>query len=384
MQIGNTELERVYNECFKPTLEKIGYKAKRVDKHTSGRLLKSEIVNFIQSSDLIIADITNERPNCYLEIGYAMGLDKFEKLILTVKEDHNPHSPNFNADGPRIHFDLSGYDILFWNASSLDTFKLELEKKIKRRLLITKDELAKNIPNLQNDWFTKHSGSAFNLFNENGFKGYMEIRFLPSDLSRSIVQTDLKKASQEAQIHTFGWPIGASDIYGNTEFQPKPTSDGIEIQIFDKKQSSFDYWALNKNGSFYLLKNLFEDHAGNSNKIFFNTRIVRIAESFLYIARLYSKLGFDPETEIKATIKHGNLKGREISSTGRRSIREGMKSGEEEIETEITFKIADIESNLNNLVEQITKPLFIIFNYFELPRSVLDQIVDSFVDGQVT
>jgi hypothetical protein len=36
-----------------------------------GRILQSEIANFINKSKIIIADLTNERPNCYLEVGYA-------------------------------------------------------------------------------------------------------------------------------------------------------------------------------------------------------------------------------------------------------------------------------------------------------------------------
>ena len=81
MQIGNTQLDDVYYNAIIPALKRSGYDPKRVDKHTEGRLLKSEIVGFIESSEVIIADLTNERPNCYLEIGYAMGLDKFQNLF---------------------------------------------------------------------------------------------------------------------------------------------------------------------------------------------------------------------------------------------------------------------------------------------------------------
>lgn len=134
MQIGNPDLELVCEKAIVPALKSCGFDPKRVDKHTMGRLLKSEIVEFIISSDIIVADLTNERPNCYLEVGYAMGLDKFRNLILTAREDHNSDSPNYNKDGPKIHFDLSGYDILFWEQDNLDGFKAELEKRIKRRV----------------------------------------------------------------------------------------------------------------------------------------------------------------------------------------------------------------------------------------------------------
>ncbi len=134
MQIGNPELDNFYHEILVPTLKTCDLDVKRVDKHNEGNLLKSEIVNFIKSSDIIIADLTNERPNCYLEVGYTMGLNKFQNLILISREDHLPESPNFKKDGPKIHFDLIGYDIIFWDPNDLNEFRIKLETKIKNRL----------------------------------------------------------------------------------------------------------------------------------------------------------------------------------------------------------------------------------------------------------
>ena len=130
MQIGDTTLDTVYEEVFVPAIEEAGFAARRVDRHNAGDLLKSEIVQFIERSQIIVADITNERPNCYLEIGYAMGLGKKANLILTAREDHHHSSPNFRADGPRVHFDLEGYDLLFWKSDQLSEFRAELTKRI--------------------------------------------------------------------------------------------------------------------------------------------------------------------------------------------------------------------------------------------------------------
>lgn len=110
MQIGDAELDRVCAEAIVPAIKANNLEAKRVDKHNQGGLLKSEIIEFIQSADVIVADLTNERPNCYLEVGYAMGIDKFRNLILTAREDHHHDSPNYIRGGPKIHFDLIGYD----------------------------------------------------------------------------------------------------------------------------------------------------------------------------------------------------------------------------------------------------------------------------------
>ena len=160
MQIGNDELDAVCERCIVPAIEANGMVAKRVDKHNQGGLLKSEIVSFIQTADIIVADLTNERPNCYLEIGYAMGLDKFRNLILTAREDHNPESPNFQRGGPKVHFDLAGYDILFWDPSDLDGFSEELEKRIRRRQIIINPNNIQAPPIFDSEWAKANRDSA--------------------------------------------------------------------------------------------------------------------------------------------------------------------------------------------------------------------------------
>lgn len=142
MQIGNKELDSVFNKIIIPAFKEVDLTLEvlRVDKDNEGGILKREIIEFIKNSDLILADLTNERPNCYLEVGIAMGLEiakgleKFPKIIMTVKEDHNPSSPNFKPDKHKIHFDVSGYDIVFWNPDNLENFKDNLKGKIKTRL----------------------------------------------------------------------------------------------------------------------------------------------------------------------------------------------------------------------------------------------------------
>jgi hypothetical protein len=136
MQIGNAELDRVYELAIVPAVEACGLVARRVDRHNQGGLLHTEIVAFLEESEILVADLTNERPNCYLEVGYALGARRSVHLVLTAREDHQPDSPNYRPDGPKVHFDLSGYDILFWSPDRLREFRIELAKRIERRRLL--------------------------------------------------------------------------------------------------------------------------------------------------------------------------------------------------------------------------------------------------------
>ena len=136
MQIGDDQIERVYDLAIAPALRACGLRPQRVDRHNQGGLLHSEIISFIEESQVIVADLTNERPNCYLEIGYAIGTRNVTRLVLCAREDHHADSPNYRREGPKVHFDLSGYDILFWHPDRLDAFRAELKKRVQRRQLL--------------------------------------------------------------------------------------------------------------------------------------------------------------------------------------------------------------------------------------------------------
>lgn len=164
MQIGNKQLDDVYEKVISPTLKSAGYDPKRVDKHNDGELLNNKIIEFISEADLIIADLTNERPNCYLEVGYVMGSGKNRSLILTSREDHYHRSPNYKPDGPRIHFDLEGYDILFWSADKIEEFADELLTRIRRRTYILQPKSANEI---NKKWFEDNKKIALKGLKEN-------------------------------------------------------------------------------------------------------------------------------------------------------------------------------------------------------------------------
>lgn len=381
MQIGNPDLDTFYKDAIVPALKSCGLDPKRVDKHNEGRLLKSEIVGFIESSDIIIADLTNERPNCYLEVGYAMGLDKFRNLILTVREDHNSDSPNYKKGGPKIHFDLSGYDILSWEQNNLIKFKEELERRINRRLATLAPYMPTPVSSWDEEWISKHKEAALSGLKKSGKSGFMEIRMTLPDSKLNITQGELLRVAEQAQIHTSGWPIGV--VFYHEEYRPKPKTDGILAEI-DIKDETYDYWTIRRDGAFYLTESLLEEYGSKPDSIFFNTRIVRITEALLYSVRLYSGLNVPADSRILIGIRHGGLKGRVLSAARNRFPIYNRKSDEDEVYTEVETTFEKIESDLVDIVQTFTQPLFVIFNFFELDTEVLADVVNDYVAGQVT
>ena len=127
-------MDEIWTSVYEAATQGFGFSPKRVDVHDDGTLLKQQIIRYLNESDLIIADLTNERPNCYLEVGYVMGLNRYDRLILCCREDHNPDSANYVKGGKKVHFDLQGYGIVWWKPEDLKEFKRQLEEKISRRI----------------------------------------------------------------------------------------------------------------------------------------------------------------------------------------------------------------------------------------------------------
>jgi len=375
MQIGNEELDKVCEEAIVPALKTFNLEPKRVDKHNKGGLLKSEIIAFINGADIIIADLTNERPNCYLEVGYAMGRDKYPNLILTAREDHNPDSPNHAKNGAKVHFDLAGYDILWWEKGKSRVFREELEKRIKRRLTVISSSGKPIVSPMDTEWIDARESEAFSdLFGQLGHVPFMEVKMALFDSGLSIDQAELLKIAEKAVIHTTSWPLGV--VLHSEEKRPKPMKDGIVARIFSSGGNVYDYWALRRDGQFYALRT---EGSQRSRSLAFDTRIFRITEVLHYCASLYTELGASPDAQVFVSICHGGLKDCEISSDGRRMILDTYRSMEDASYSEIITTLEEIQPKIVDLVERITKPLFVLFDYFAVPRETVEEIVNAFV-----
>lgn len=383
MQIGKPDLDAVCSKAMVPALRACGLDPKRVDKHNEGRLLNSEIAAFIKSSNIVVADLTNERPNCYLEVGYTMGLGKFENLILTAREDHNIDSPNHKKGGPKIHFDLSGYDILWWHPENLDDFRLALEKKVKYRIAKLPAIGIVGIPDWNEKWFSlkRDQGiSGFRSLVSGNISGHMEIRITLPNSKLDQTQQELLQVAKKCEIHTFGWPLGV--VLDKEKDRPRPETDGIYAEIaITPPQWSYDYWAIKRDGSFYLLQSLHED-VGNKGQIWVSTRIYRITEAFLYSLNIYTKLGLDVLAPIAIRIEHGGLKNRLVGSPRFEHYWKEYRSDVGEISSEVFTSIKEIETNLVDLVGKVVRELFAVFDFFTVDGNELKKIVSAFKEGK--
>ena len=92
------ELREVYDNLIKGALEEAGYDVERADDLDNQRSILRDILTSIDSYDLIVADLTDNNPNVYYELGLAHGLAR-PVILLTQSIESVP-------------FDLRSYRII--------------------------------------------------------------------------------------------------------------------------------------------------------------------------------------------------------------------------------------------------------------------------------
>lgn len=72
------------------------------DRRGSTYRIDEAIFSNLESCGLILCDLTEEKPNCYFELAWAMAHQR--QIIVTTKK------------GTKIHFDVSRFNIRFWDS----------------------------------------------------------------------------------------------------------------------------------------------------------------------------------------------------------------------------------------------------------------------------
>jgi hypothetical protein len=211
-------------------------------------------------------------------------------------------------------------------------------------------------------------------------RGYLELRLALAPPKPEFTSRVLLDAAEGAAIHTFGWPIGV--VIHRDEYAPRPTTDGIVAEVSVPRQS-YDFWSLRTNGDYYLLQSLFEDQRTTAS-LFADTRVVRVTESLLFCARLYSRLGVNRSSVVHVGIRHGGLKGRHLRTANPlRFLALDRTTVETRVDFELSATLAELEDDLVSYVKRVCDPLFMVFDFFELSEGVYRDLVDGFVAGQV-
>jgi hypothetical protein len=111
------DFDDVYQFGIYSTIRRCGYMCEKVDESVFAGSIIDRIMDGIKNASFVVADLSLEKPNVYLEVGYAWGMDK--PVILVARE------------GQRLHFDLAHHKCLFYKtigklAESLEKTVLDM------------------------------------------------------------------------------------------------------------------------------------------------------------------------------------------------------------------------------------------------------------------
>src|SRR5438552_4008695 len=99
------ELNKVYEEVIKSSLQEEGFGVSRADSSIDLRNILDDIVDGIATADLIIADVTDVNANVFYELGLAHGLD-IPTLMITQSINSLPFDlKNYRALEYSVDFD---------------------------------------------------------------------------------------------------------------------------------------------------------------------------------------------------------------------------------------------------------------------------------------
>lgn len=145
------EYKRRCDETYKPAIEKAGLVPYRVDEHYDPKKLKIQTIREeIEKSAVCLAEISEDNPNVWYELGFADGHDIPVVLICEKKRDKLP-------------FDVNQRDTYFYGTDSQGDWE-KLQEEIAKRLrkALGGEKPAKK----EKDSVTKENGSDQSEFGE--------------------------------------------------------------------------------------------------------------------------------------------------------------------------------------------------------------------------
>lgn len=122
------KVENYFRNVVDPITRSLGYRRFEMDTDSTREpFMNLELFGQLHFSSLVIADLSGIRQNCFLELGYALGLSK--KVIMTAIE------------GTNLPWDTKTINCHFWSSTNVDSerikvLKLFLKQNINRAPLI--------------------------------------------------------------------------------------------------------------------------------------------------------------------------------------------------------------------------------------------------------
>jgi hypothetical protein len=124
MKFGDSDLNKILNEFFRPAAKRAGFDLFKLDDTPKAGLIDDRLRVEIQSADFIVADLTHDNLGAYWEAGYAEGLGK--PVIYTCEKKR--------FQTAKTHFDTNHHLTILWDIAAPETAGIDLTATIRATL----------------------------------------------------------------------------------------------------------------------------------------------------------------------------------------------------------------------------------------------------------
>lgn len=258
----------------------------------------------------------------------------------------------------------------------------------KERKIWNVSHVPNKIENLIRDkWINNRQNEAYSHRNKN--LGFIEYIVALEDINKKFELEELRSSAIKAFTLKYKESNIYSLIFSNPENYPMPIDEGISIELNyndEKWYKFYIYLAIKNDGTFYLHNSFFED-TEESNKKYVSEfqSIMRISDTLIFLSNFYLNLGIPINNKLNIRIKHGNLKGRVIRFDigGIRTFNgyHDFRTNADEVKYESLFSLEEIhKDNLSNIVKDIVKGLFELFDFFKEEDNIISKCVNIRAD----
>ena len=222
------------NETYRPAIETAGLVPYRVDENYHVQKLKIEAIKEeIEKSAVCLADITEDNPNVWYELGLA---DGHNVPVVLICED---------AKREKLPFDVNQRDIYFYATQSQGDWEA-LQQEITNRLKVAIQDVTSEKAKIP---ATKNNGDSEEEFGDADLH-LLKILYYDCEYEDSIEETTLRKALEQ---------LGCSNMDITDAFNRLKTREMIMVDsaTFISSFDSFsgNHWSLTEEGRAWCVKN---------------------------------------------------------------------------------------------------------------------------------
>lgn len=249
------------------------------------------------------------------------------------------------------------------------------------------------VPDRYSDWL-ESAQERFDELNEQSFRGiehgpfalgYWRAAYSISPEVTGLSLPFFRDELRRVVGNETGWPVGI--FMERDEARPRPHEGCVELWLAEamRDPAVSDYWKACPNGSFVLFRGYQEDSTGwesarnPGERLDFLLPIWRVGEVLLHGYRFASRFAGEG-VSMRVTMMWTGLEGRILGNSQPTiySTPHGRQSQQDMILSSVEIDDAlSIDVNLYDLVDELTRPLYEIFDFFRVPRQTLVAELDE-------